>query len=278
MDKQSDLIGDHPSSPSIFSEWLDCNDVPPTQKKRHRELSEKTTIDKIKLIDWLSRKLVEHHHNEDRIQRLKDKYKEIGFKQYAENHRKLPRADRTKKGNATEIILSEYLEGCKGKPLIKHFKLRYNPNVDQSMKGDDVLMIDLYQDKGVDKVKVFLGEAKFRKKSTKITVKTITKSLRKTKKPLSYSFLIDELGKSTSTKNVADALDKFVIDEIKSNGNLVYTGFLLSDADVFDVVNNCLSSNNPTMIFISLGVKNPVQLINRAFKRAEELVLNPAII
>ena len=278
MKKQVDLIGSHPTTPSIFHAWLDCNDAPATSKKRHRELKEKTKYDKDALIDWLSKKLIEHHYDETRLQRLKDKYTELGFKQYAENHRKLPRADRTKKGNATEVILIEYIEGCQGKALVKHFKLRYNPNVDQAMKGDDVLLIDLYQEKGKDVVKVFLGEAKFRKKSTKTTVKSITKNLRRTKKPLSYSYLIDELGRNTATKTIADALDKFVIDEIKSNGNIIYAGFLLSDTNVFETVNKGLNSSNPDLVFISMGLNRPIALINKAFSKAEELILNPTSI
>lgn len=275
MKKQIDLIGNHPSNPSVFNDWLDCNDVPITSKKRHRELKEKNNHNKDALLNWLSRKLIEHHYDDARLQRLKDKYTELGFKQYAENHRKLPRADRTKKGNATEVILIEYIEGCQGKPLIKHFKLRYNPNVDQAMKGDDVLLIDLYKEKGKDNVKVFLGEAKFRKKPTKATVRSIAKSLRRTKKPLSYSYLIDEFGRNPSTKGIADALDKFVIDEIKSNGNIIYVGFLLSDNNVSDTVNNCLNTSNPDLVFISVGLKRPIALVNKAFNKAEELVLNP---
>lgn len=275
MADQTELIGGHPASPNIFEEWLECNDPPATAKKRHRSLTEKNSVDENKLIGWLSEKLIEHHYDEGRIEKLKQRYTELGYKQYAEQNRKLPRADKTQKGNITEIILIEYLEGCQNKKLIKHFKLRYNPNVDQAIKGDDVLLVDLFKEKTVDKARVFLGEAKFRGKSGKMVVKTLCESLGVSKKPLSYSFMVDALGRDPNTKAIADVLDKFLIDEIKGSGNLIYTGCLLSNSKVFRVVEKNINSDNPKFVLISIGLNNPEEIVEKAFKKAEEYVMNP---
>jgi len=278
MPNQSELIGDHPIAPNIFAKWLQCNDIAITTTKSHRSLTPLINTTNTELIEWLGRKIFEHHHSDYRIQKLKENFGKLGFKKYAEQHRKLPKADKTKKGNATEILLTEYIEGCCGKTLIKVFKLKYNPNVDQAIKGDDTLMVDIIKDKNKDKVRLYLGEAKFRKTPTKGVVETIAKSLSKDKKPLSYSFLIDELGRDASTKGLADILDKFILDEIKGKGDLVYTGFLLSNPDTSSIVEKNLVSDNQQMVLISIGIENPEELIKEAFEKAEYLAENPTAI
>jgi hypothetical protein len=265
MANQEELIGKHPKAPNLFSTWLNCNDVTATVNKLHRSLTPLISTTDKALVEWLGIKIFEHHHSEYRIQKLKENFGKLGFKKYAEQNRKLPVSDKTKKGNATEILLSEYIEGSLGKKLVKVFKLKYNPNADQAMKGDDTLLIDVVTDKKSSKVKLYLGEAKFRKTPTSAIIKTISKSLSKDKKPLSYSFIIDELGKNEKTKDLADLLDTFLIDEIKGKGDLIYTGFLLSNTDTFDVVEANLNSDNPFFVLISIGIENPEELIMKAF-------------
>lgn len=277
MLSQSDLIGNHPASPNKFATWLACNDVVVTVSKRHRSLSPLGDDLPPDLIDWLARRIIHHHYDERRINNLKQKYAELGFPQYAEQTRKLPRADKVRKGNAVEVLLIEYVESCKGKNLIKTFKLRYNPNVDQAMKGDDTLMVELIEGATIDQntIKIYLGESKFRAKADKAVVLDISTSLSKDKKPLSYTFLVDELSKDSSTEELAKTLDRFIIDEIKSSGNITYTGMLLSDRQTSKTVESHLNSDNPTLVFISLGLLNPQQLINEAFQRADILINNP---
>jgi len=275
MPTQVELIGNHPSLPNIFGKWLASNDVAVSATKSHRSLTPLITTTDNDLIEWLGRKLFDHHHSDYRIEKLKENYSKLGYKKYAEQHRKLPIADKTKKGNATEIILTEYIESCLNKKMIKVFKLKYNPNVDQAIKGDDTLMVDLINDEKKEKVKLYLGEAKFRKTPSKAVVKTIAKSLSKDKRPLSYSFLVDELGRDSKTKSLADILDSFIVEEIKGKGDLVFTGLLLSNTDTFSIVESSLSSDNPQMVLISIGINNPEELIHKAFEKAEYLVANP---
>ena len=272
---QNDLIGIHPKAPNVFGIWLDCNDVPVTKTKSHRSLTPLIKTTDKNLIEWLGRKIFEHHHSDYRIQKLKENYAKLGYKKYAEQNRKLPKADKTKKGNATEVILSEYIEGTLGKKLVKAFKLKYNPNADQSMKGDDTLLIDIIDEKKSKRVKLYLGEAKFRKVPSNTVVKTIAKSLSKDKKPLSYTFIIDELGRDAQTKPLADLLDTFIIDEIKGTGDLIYTGFLLSNTDTHRIVEANLDSDNPHFVLVSIGIETPEELINKAFEHAEYLFANP---
>ena len=152
---QKDLIGNHPSLPNVFAKWLVSNDVAVTVTKSHRSLISQIPNNDIDLIDWLGRKIFEHHHSSDRTDKLKENYTKLGYAKYAEQHRKLPRVDKVKKGNATEILLIEYIQSSLNKQLYHAYKLRYNPNVDQAIKGDDTLMVDLFKEKGTDKIKLY---------------------------------------------------------------------------------------------------------------------------
>lgn len=276
MRTQSELIGNHPIVPNFFGRWLRGTDMPVTATKRHRSLVGILPNSDEELIDWLAKLLIIHHYDEYRLERLKEKYKEIGFEKYAEEHRKLPRFDKTKKGNLAEVLLSEYIEKSLGRKLVKHFRLRYNPNVDQSMKGDDHLMVDLFDEKGVQKGKIYLGESKFRATPTKQNVEDIIKALSKDKKPLSLTFLVDQIAKTD--KNLANQLDELIIDDIKGNGDLIYAGLLLSNGETEAVVERHLKSDNPTFVLISLGIDEPVRLVDLAFKKAEFYMKNPELV
>lgn len=270
MTKQEELIGKHPDDSHQFGRWLVGNDIPATDTKCHRELNESIVRDD-DLIEWMARKIINHHYTKFRIDRLKKLYKSLGFKKYAEQHRKLPIADRVQKGNATEIILTEYIQTTLNKDLIKVFKLKYNPNVDQSIKGDDTLMVDLIEDK--NQIRMYLGEAKFRQTPSKKVIDDISESLDNDTLPLSYTFLVEELAKEN--EELAIKLDEFIVQDIKDKGDLTYTGLLLSDTSTSKKVETHLNSDNPELVFISVGIDNPQDFIEKVFEKAEELIEKP---
>lgn len=272
MTKQERIIGKHPDNSHKLGFWLSANDLPHTDIKCHRELTELNTPSD-ELIEWVARKLINHHYTDYRLTKLKEKFGNLGFNKYAEQHRKLPRADKTKKGNGTEVLLIEYIQATQKKELIKVFKLRYNPNVDQSIKGDDTLMIDLYEEDGVEKIKMFLGESKFRTTPTKKAIDDITNSLSKDTLPLSYSFLVEETAKTD--EDLAEKLDNYIVQDIKDRGDLAYAGLLLSDNTTSNKVETHLNSENENLVFISTGIENPEGFINSVFAKAEELISNP---
>lgn len=276
MLSQSDLIGKHPSSANKFGEWLLCEDVAVTSTKRHRSLKGSIPTSDNDLIDWLAKKLINHHFDSYRLNKLKEKYSKLGFKKYAEEHRQLPIADKTRKGNCTEIILTEYIESCLEKNLTKAFKLRYNPNVDQAIKGDDVLLLDMITSSGGKKARIYLGEAKFRSKPVKAVVLDIIEAMDKDKKPLSLTYMVNEIAKTDMT--LANAVDELIIDEIKKGGDLIYTGLLLSNTATTKLIEDNLSSDNPTFVMVSIGIDDPPSLIKLAFERAEYYVQNPHLL
>jgi len=274
MTKQINLIGKHPNEDHPLGAWLNANDIPVTATKCHRELTERNTEVNDDLILWMANKLIEHHYSSSRIQKLKEKYTDLGFEKYANQHRRLPNDLNVKKGNATEILLIEYIQSSLKKDLIHTFKLRYNPNVDQAMKGDDTLLIDLIEQEDTNDLRIYLGESKFRTTPAKKAVEDISSSLEKDKMPLSYSFLVEEVEKHN--KELASKLDDSIVQDIKDNGNLFYTGLLMSNQDTSRIVENNLNNDNPELIFISIGIQDPASFINLVFEKANELIANPS--
>ncbi len=275
MTKQIRLIGEHPDNTHPFGKWLAVNDLPDSDSKCHRELTESTAVDD-DLIEWMARKIINHHYTQFRIDRLKEKYRSLGFTKYAEQHRKLPIADKVKKGNATEVLLTDYIQTAQKKEFIKVFKLKYNPNVDQAIKGDDTLMVDLFEENGNEKIKIYLGESKFRKTPSKAVIGDIAGSLSKDTLPLSYTFLVEEIAKTD--ESLARKLDDYIVQDIKDRGDLIYAGLLLSNTDTSEKVETHLSSDNPNLVFISVGIDEPEEFIKAVFEKAEELISNPDLL
>ncbi len=275
MTKQVELIGEHPDNTHPFGKWLGANDLPDSATKCHRELTESTAVDD-DLIEWMAKKIIGHHYTQFRIDRLKEKYGSLGFEKYAEQHRKLPVADKVKKGNATEILLTDYVQTTQGKEFIKVFKLKYNPNVDQAIKGDDTLMVDLFEENGNEKIKIYLGESKFRKTPAKDVIEDITNSLSKDTLPLSYTFLVEEIAKTDEA--LARKLDDYIVQEVKDRGDLIYAGLLLSNTNTSRTVERHLNSDNSNLVFISVGIDDPEGFIESVFEKAEELIANPDLL
>lgn len=273
MPRQEDLIGAHPTPPDIFGRWLTSKDHPETDSQCHRSLSPMADLSEDELIDWLADKIILHHYSDNKIQRLKNKYGKLGFKDYAESIRMIPNNTDTRKGNMTEIILCEYVLSSTNKPLIKTFRFRYSTNIDQSMKGDDVLMVDY--DNEANDIEIYLGEAKFRQTPTAKVVREIADALSTDTKPLSFTFLVDRLLESEETTEMGNRLDEFVVETVRKQGKITYSGLLLSKDACATTVQNHLDSDNQKLVFLSLGVPDPTDLMNKVFAKAEEELANP---
>lgn len=273
MPKQETLIGTHPVPPDIFGRWLGSTDHPETDRQCHRSLIQTGNLPEDELIDWLADKIILHHYSDNKVQRLKNKYGELGFAEYAENIRMIPKVDKVRKGNMTEIILCEYVLSSTNKPLIKTFRFRYSTNVDQSMKGDDVLMVDY--DNEEDDIEVYLGEAKFRQTPAPQVVRDIANALSTDTKPLSLTFLVDRLLESDATAEIGNRLDQFVVETVRQQKKITYSGLLLSQEGCATTIQDYLDSDNQKLVFLSLGVENPTDLMNKVFAKAEEKLANP---
>lgn len=267
MTKQDEMIGKHPTD-GLFCNWIDCYDTECTDKKKHRYLQEKEE-NRQEAIETVAHWLVTHHLTKYDRSELREKQKileKYDFQEFA-NSLSLeifPKFDKTKKGNLGEILLTEYLSQVSGiKVLI--YKLHYNPNVDQSMKGDDVLL--------VDSKKILLGESKFRATPTKKAVEEISESMSTILKlPITLSFIRNRLFEQHETE-LAQYISDIKYKMSKKEIDIKNIGFLLSTKLVKGHVERNMNSKNEDFLFISLGMDAPADFMELAFTRAKELLL-----
>lgn len=275
MTDQDKLIGEHRyENGEVFSEWLIHEDRPATHRKKHRILSEniekrKQATDK--LGDWLIR----HHVKNKKIDRLREKKKILNkheFKKYAQSLKFFPKEDKTKKGNVTEVILAEYLKFSSGLDILV-YRLRYNQNVDQSLKGDDVLLFE----KENLRNKILVGEAKYRSTPNKKAVKDIIHASEGDKKlPISIPFVADRLS-DMGQEELAEKLEDLNFELSKLKTRIVNVGMLLGNKKTPDVVEDHCDSVNPNFLMLSLGIANPFEIIDEGLEKAIKSIENEPI-
>lgn len=265
MTLQDEIIGKHPSE-GLFFEWIEYQDTECTDKKRHRYLSERNE-NREQAIETIANWLVTYHLSKSKSRALCKKQKileKYDFEEYAKSLHIFPKTDKTKKGNFGEVILTEYLSQVTGIEVLI-FKLHYNPNVDQSMKGDDVLL--------VNDDKIILGESKFRATPSKEAVKETSKLMSNTLMlPMSLGFIADILFEQEQEELAEKILD-IQYNMSRTNFDIKNIGFLLSTKLVKKHVERNMDSSNKNFLFISLGIDNPVEFMDLAFSRAEELLI-----
>ncbi len=250
----------------LFGEWTICCDTECTDTKRHRNLMAKEEKRK-GAIETVANWLVKYHLSEGKSSALRCKQtilQKYDFQEYAKSLDVLPKADKTKKGNLGEVILTEYLSQVSGIKVLV-YKLHYNPNVDQSMKGDDVLL--------VDEKRILLGESKFRTTPNKQAVEAVSVIMNNTLAlPISLGFIADRLYDHGEIK-LAEQVRDIQYKMSRADFDIKNIGFLLSNQAVKDKVESNMDSTNKEFAIISLGIDNPVEFMELAFSRAEELLL-----
>ncbi|QED46005.1 Hachiman antiphage defense system protein HamA [Cytobacillus dafuensis] len=267
ISNQCKLLGNHPEK-SLFAEWLQHEDLPASQNKLHRKLIE---IEGMRdyAIEQISDWIIKHHISESTIERLKRKremiIKKYGLEEYLSQQQMLPVAEKTMRGNGAEIVLAEYLQESTQLNFLL-YKLRYNPNVSQSIKGDDVLLFN----KENLREKVILGESKFRKTPNKAVVEEIMDEFgKKLKLPLSILFVANRLS-DLGEEELADELEELNLEVQHGKVPIINVGFLLSNHNTAANVENHMYSENDRFIFLSLGVDKPEELISQSFTLAHE--------
>lgn len=274
---QDSLIGAHPATPEFIGVWLNHNDLPATDEKKHRVLEENPGT-RAQAIDQVASWVLTHLVSDFMQNQLHEKRQILAkydFDKLVKQYSLLPTSDRTIKGVVTEVILVEYLKKTTGfTPII--YKLQFNPNTDQSMKGDDCLLFDPNDIKN----KVIYGESKYRGVPNEDVVKEIVGNLQENKKlPVSLTFVANVLANANDKVKAMEILD--VLTLIKDGKTPVHNaGFLLSlkshrpSGDTASVVEKHLSTTNKNLVFISLGVDNPQGLIYDIMNKVNDLLKN----
>ncbi|MED2688620.1 Hachiman anti-phage system protein HamA [Bacillus toyonensis] len=265
MTIQDDMVGQHPIE-NDFWKWLQHEDTESSDLKRHRYL-EVNSSNLDEAIKSVAAWLIKYHLSEGKkrvIRKKQEILEKHDFAEYAQSLHVFPKSDKTQKGNLGEIFLSEYLSQTSGVQILV-YKLHYNPNIDQSMKGDDVLL--------VNSNKVLLGESKFRSTPNKRAVEEASELMKdKLTMPMSLGFIADRLfeqGKDELGEVIFDLQFKMSSIEI----DIKNIGFLLSTKKVRGIVENNLSSPNSDFIFISLGMDDPAAFLKSVFDYAESNLL-----
>lgn len=276
--EQETIIGIHPASPDFFGVWLSHTDLPASDNKKHRALSEKAgsrtqAIDQVAawVLDHLISDFMKTQMHEERLKILASHKMEKLSDKFA----LLPKQDRTVKGVIPEVVLIEYLKKTTGYTPIIH-KLHYNPNVDQSMKGDDCLLFDPVHIKH----RVIYGESKFRSVPSKQVIQEIVDNLQNNKRlPVSLPFVANILAKNNQADKAREVME--VLNLINEGKTPIHNaGFLFSlkstrnSVDTYHVVEQNLTTTNPNLVFISLGIDNPSGFISDVMAKVTDMFNN----
>jgi hypothetical protein len=262
------ILGDHPSPSHLFGQAFSSKDGETASKVQHRSLSEQDGVRK-DVVAGIRQMLATHHVSpeaEKRSRKQREAIKRLGLETQQTRLKRFPANPTTRKGNLAEIVMAEYVVAANGISL-PVYRLRYNPNVDQSMKGDDMLAFDL----DADPVRVVVGEAKFRGVSSASAIKEIVDGLLRSHKaglPVSLQFIADRLfeeGQNDLGGRVLECATLFAQDKLR----LDYVGLLLSDRRSAERVDSSTPDSLRRLAIISLGIENPDSLVEACYQTLE---------
>lgn len=262
------IIGQHPTG-ELFGSHLNSEDCPTDSGIPHRSMDH-SLANRHLTIAQLQSALIKHHASPAMIaqdRRKIENLRTLGFP--VEDTRRFPTSDKTRKGNLAEVFLAEYICAASGANL-PVYRLRYNPNVEQSMKGDDVLVFDFTS----ARTRIIIGESKFRGTPTKEAIQEIVSGLVKSHQaglPVSLQFVADRLYEQNDTK-LANRVIDCSIKMAQGDLDLSYVGFLLSNARSRPQVNRHTTADLRNLVMVSLSVEAPDSLVTDCFRKIEESV------
>lgn len=261
-------LGPHPLPPHAFGVHLAATDQNTDHTVPHRLLDDgpmQPAVFSAAMTKWI----VTHHVSPEAIERDRVRREALARQGFLDPVQRFPTNLSTQKGNWAEIFLAEYVAAASTAQL-PIYRLRHNTNVDQSMKGDDVLAFDLDS----DPVRVLVGEAKFRTTPSKAAVEDLIGALVKSHSgyiPASLQFVADSLfvaGKNELGTKVAACNALFAQGRLQ----LDYVGLLVSSRDAHIHVQRHAESSISRLVVISLGLTDPERIVTASFAGARGLV------
>lgn len=264
----SQIVGPHPLPPHPCGSGLTAIDQKTLYDVPHRIL-ENNPQHQDELYNAITKWIVNHHVSPESIERDRKRRDALERQGFQDPTQRLPSNTSTQKGNWAEILLAEYV-AASCNTQIPVYRLRYNPNVDQSMKGDDVLVFDLDS----NPVRVLIGEAKFRSTSKKDVVGELIESLEKSHSgnvPASLQFVADRLfdsGQAELGEKVAQCNTLFAQNRLQ----LDYVGLLVSNTKAHDHVCSTAQSKVQRLAVMSLALADPAVVVVDTYKKAAKLI------
>lgn len=262
------IVGPHPLPPHPCGSGLTAIDQKTAYNVPHRVLNNDPKKQD-ELIAAVTQWIVNHHVSPENIKRDRKRREALERQGLHDPTERLPRNASTQKGNWAEILLAEYVAASCNVQL-PVYRLRYNTNPDQSMKGDDVLAFDLNS----DPVRVLVGEAKFRSISTKVVVGELIDALEKSHSgnvPASLQFVADRLfdsGLNELGSKVAECNTLFAQNRLQ----LDYVGLLVSNKHAHAHVSSTAQSNVQRLAVMSLVLPDPEGVVADCYAKAAVLV------
>jgi hypothetical protein len=260
-----DVVGSHPDSPNPIGERFSSEDAHSDHGVPTRALAE-TDSDVDQFIAVMRECLRTHHSRPQDLERDRQRREAFARQGLTLPASRFPTNLTTRKGNWTEVLLCEYVTASCNADL-PVYRLRYNPNVEQSMKGDDVLAFDL----GADPVRIIVGEAKFRGTSSKKAVTDIVESLERSFRgglPASLQFVADRLiqeGNEALGRRIEECADLFVRGRLRID----HVGLLASNHLAPTHVQENARSELRRIAVISMSLSDGEALVTSSFDGLE---------
>lgn len=258
------IFKDHPLEKHPLAISISSIDEVTTTNCNHRVLTGNGS-DEV-FIEFMDPLLEKHHISKENLERYKSQLKKLRIKGLPKPPGPYPKKDTTRKGNYGEVFLAEYLSLITDTEILV-YRLRFNPNPDESMKGDDVLMFNM----NTSPVQIIVGEAKYRKTPNKTAVEEMNRGLISSSKkmvPVSLNFVADRLiedGQIALGEKIHDLYISII------EGILIpdYVGLLMSNKNAQKCVNNYSTSKLQNLHMISIGFDNPDYIVDETYKRME---------
>lgn len=261
----SEVVGPHPIAPHPFGIHLGAADEHSAHGVPHRALNNRS-LQPDEFTSVMRQWVTTHHASPEDIERDRRRREALARQGFSDSRHRFPTNPSTQKGNWAEIFLAEYLAGSCNAHL-PVYRLRCNTNVDQSMKGDDVLAFDL----DANPVRVLVGEAKFRSTPSKQAVEEIVEVLTKSHRagiPVSLQFVADrlfgegsaELGEKVDECNLLFALGRLRLDHV---------GLLVSNVNAAVHVRRNAKTTMHRLAVMSLGLNDPEETVSTCYQGIE---------
>lgn len=248
----------------FIARWLENGGREQEYRKfRYAPLSEREGMRRV-IFKSLAQTIIVYHNDPTEFSEI---IARLGYEQAVQQFDKRPKVDKTRKGNFGEIIACEYLRQVEGYDL-PVYRLRWNPNPDTSMRGEDAITFKFGNSDGTGR-EICITEAKVMAQYSGDTIQEAHKQLcaehrpRPNSLPFIYSCL-RERGEVEKANTVLDFLDRSLPHSpVRRNFLMVITGNqpqdpfrVVEDAD--EVVSNLTASN--------LSLSQLTEFVNELFE------------
>jgi len=259
-------LKDHNTISDLMQKAFSSDDSMTVSGINHRKLTEKDTN---KLCEYMESRIKNHHISEENYKIRRDILNALSKEGLATSSCKSPYPvinEKTRKGNYAEILMAEYLQETT-EAKIPIYRLRYNPNPEQAMKGDDVLLFDLDS----TPVRIIIGEAKFRKTPDKAVVDEAIEGLMRARDnvvPVSLFFVAETL-RAEGKNDYADKIENCAILIAQGKVETDYVGLLLSNSNASTPVDKHTPNTLHNLLMISVAMHSPENVVKEAFDKVE---------